>query len=93
MAPALHLSHLAKAFGGVPVLKDISFDLAAGELTVLAGENGARKSTVMKIVTGQLKPDAGEVVTVELTRTHARRLGVREGSTVFLSAVLGATRV
>jgi sulfate transport system ATP-binding protein len=37
--------------------------------------------------------DAGEVVTVELTRTHARRLGVVEGSTVFLSAVLGATRV
>lgn len=37
--------------------------------------------------------DIGEVVTVELTRTNARRLGVEEGSTVFLSAVLGATRV
>jgi len=37
--------------------------------------------------------DIGEVVTVELTRTNARRLGVEEGSTVFLSAVLGASRV
>ena len=37
--------------------------------------------------------DGGEVVTVELTRTHARRLGVEEGSTVFLAAVFGATRV
>lgn len=37
--------------------------------------------------------DGGEVVTVEMTRTHARRLGVEEGSTVFLSAVLGATTV
>ncbi|WP_017933117.1 sulfate/molybdate ABC transporter ATP-binding protein [Nocardioides sp. Iso805N] len=37
--------------------------------------------------------DAGEVVTVEMTRTHARRLGVEEGTTVFLSAVLGATTV
>ena len=37
--------------------------------------------------------DSGEVVTVELTRTHARRLGVEEGSTVFLSAVVGAAAV
>ncbi|WGL52964.1 sulfate ABC transporter ATP-binding protein [Nocardioides sp. BP30] len=37
--------------------------------------------------------DPGEVVTVEMTRTHAKRLGVEEGSTVFLSAVVGATTV
>ena len=52
MATALHVSHVAKAFGGVPVLRDISFDLHPGELTVLAGENGAGKSTLMKIITG-----------------------------------------
>jgi ribose transport system ATP-binding protein len=39
MATALHVSHVAKGFAGVPVLRDISFDLHAGELTVLAGEN------------------------------------------------------
>jgi len=37
--------------------------------------------------------DSGEVVTVELTRTHARRLGVAEGATVFLTAVPGAAGV
>ena len=61
MATALHVSHVAKAFGGVPVLRDISFDLHPGELTVLAGENGAGKSTLMKIITGQLRADAGAV--------------------------------
>jgi ribose transport system ATP-binding protein len=81
MTPALRLSNIAKAFGGVPVLRDISFDLHAGELTVLAGENGAGKSTLMKIVTGQLKADAGEVVVAGSPLTHvdpqaARGLGV-----------------
>lgn len=80
MTPALHLSDLAKGFGGVPVLRDISFDLNGGELTVLAGENGAGKSTLMKIITGQLKPDAGEVAVggQPLERAdpqHARALG------------------
>jgi len=37
MATALHVSHVAKGFAGVPVLRDISFDLHPGELTVLAG--------------------------------------------------------
>jgi ribose transport system ATP-binding protein len=81
MATALHVSHVAKAFGGVPVLRDISFDLHPGELTVLAGENGAGKSTLMKIITGQLRADAG-AVTVDGTELQhadpkfARGLGV-----------------
>jgi ribose transport system ATP-binding protein len=61
MMPALHLSHIAKGFGGVPVLRDISFDLHDGELTVLAGENGAGKSTLMKIITSQIRADSGDV--------------------------------
>jgi ribose transport system ATP-binding protein len=81
MATALHVSHVAKAFGGVPVLRDISFDLHAGELTVLAGENGAGKSTLMKIITGQLRADAGEVSVDGIDLHHAdpkfaRSLGV-----------------
>ena len=76
MATALHVSHVAKAFGGVPVLRDISFDLHPGELTVLAGENGAGKSTLMKIITGQLRADAG-AVSVDGAGTAARRPQVR----------------
>ena len=81
MATALHVSHVAKAFGGVPVLRDISFDLHPGELTVLAGENGAGKSTLMKIITGQLRADAGAVSVGGAELQHAdpkfaRGLGV-----------------
>src|SRR6478752_9881328 len=81
MPIALHVSHVAKGFGGVPVLRDISFDLHSGELTVLAGENGAGKSTLMKIITGQLRADAGEVLVDGAELHHAdprfaRGLGV-----------------
>jgi len=53
---------LTKAFGGVPVLKGISLALEAGTVTALAGENGAGKSTMMKIASGQLRADRGEVL-------------------------------
>lgn len=65
--PALRVVGLQKAFGGVPVLKSISFEVPTGHVTALAGENGAGKSTVMKIVSGQLKADAGEVFIFEQT--------------------------
>lgn len=61
MASSLIVHDLWKAFGGVPVLKGVSFELQPGRLTSLAGENGAGKSTLMNIITGQLKADAGEV--------------------------------
>lgn len=58
---ALECQHLAKAFGGVPALKDVSLSLGRGTVTALVGENGAGKSTMMKIASGQLKPDRGQV--------------------------------
>ncbi|MCW2913782.1 MAG: transporter related [Actinomycetia bacterium] len=59
---ALECRDLAKAFGGVPVLKGVSLSLEAGSVTALAGENGAGKSTMMKIASGQVKPDRGQVL-------------------------------
>jgi ribose transport system ATP-binding protein len=58
---ALECRDLSKAFGGVPVLKGISMSLEAGTVTALAGENGAGKSTMMKIASGQLRADQGQV--------------------------------
>ncbi|HEY5879895.1 MAG TPA: sugar ABC transporter ATP-binding protein [Nakamurella sp.] len=78
---ALSCRDLAKGFGGVPVLKGVSFDLQPGTVTALAGENGAGKSTLMKIASGIVDPDRGQV-TIEghdLTRADprlARHLGV-----------------
>ena len=61
MPPLLQLSNIAKSFGPVKALRDVSFELRAGEIHALAGENGAGKSTTMKIVDGILQPDRGEI--------------------------------
>jgi ribose transport system ATP-binding protein len=58
-APALDCRSLTKAFSGVPVLRDVSFSLAAGTVLGIAGENGAGKSTLMNVVGGVVRPDSG----------------------------------
>jgi ABC-type sugar transport system ATPase subunit len=57
----LTASGISKAYGGVRVLQDVDFELRAGEVHALVGENGAGKSTFIKIVSGAVKPDGGEL--------------------------------
>ena len=54
-------AHAAKAFGAVRAVIDGTIDLYAGEAHALLGENGAGKSTMVKILAGVHQPDAGEV--------------------------------
>jgi ribose transport system ATP-binding protein len=61
MVPILEVERLERSFGGVPVLRDVSFLVEPGEVVALAGENGAGKSTIFKIITGQIRPDSGTV--------------------------------
>ncbi|WP_116134119.1 sugar ABC transporter ATP-binding protein [Tropicimonas sp. IMCC34043] len=61
MPSLLELEGIAKRFGPVAALQDVSFDLRAGEIHALAGENGAGKSTTMRIVDGIIQPDAGQI--------------------------------
>ncbi|WP_068115961.1 sugar ABC transporter ATP-binding protein [Tropicimonas marinistellae] len=61
MPSLLELESIAKRFGPVRALEDVSFDLRAGEIHALAGENGAGKSTTMRVVDGIVQPDAGEI--------------------------------
>ncbi|WP_432544894.1 sugar ABC transporter ATP-binding protein [Kineococcus sp. SYSU DK002] len=58
----LECRDLRKSFGGVPVLKGVSLTLELGTVTALAGENGAGKSTMMKIAAGQYRADEGTVL-------------------------------
>lgn len=77
----LELRHLAKSFGGARALREVDFDLQAGEVHALLGENGAGKSTLIKIVTGAHQPDSGSITiggqrVSQLTPATARALGI-----------------
>ena len=60
-APVLSVARLSKAFGGVHAVRDVGFEVAAGELVALIGPNGAGKTTCFNLINGQLAPDGGEV--------------------------------
>ena len=58
----LAAARLTKSYGAVRVLHGVDLDLAGGEIHALVGENGAGKSTVIKILSGAIAPDEGEVL-------------------------------
>jgi ABC-type sugar transport system ATPase subunit len=60
-APALSLRHIHKSFGGIVAVEDLSLDVQPGEIVALVGDNGAGKSTVVKIVAGMHQPTSGEM--------------------------------
>ena len=59
--PILSLSHVDKNFGGIEVLKDVSFDVARGARHALIGPNGAGKTTLFNVISGVYAPDGGTV--------------------------------
>ena len=65
----IEMSGISKAFSGNVVLNNVSFELKPGEIHALMGENGAGKSTMMKILTGIHKRDEG-VIKVDGKEVH-----------------------
>jgi L-arabinose transport system ATP-binding protein len=61
-APLVALERVAKSFGIVQALDDVSLEFHPGEVLALVGENGAGKSTMMRILEGVMPPDSGSVV-------------------------------
>lgn len=57
----LRLEKIAKSFAHNLVLKDVHFSIEPGEVRALLGENGAGKSTMIKIIAGVYKPDSGSI--------------------------------
>jgi ribose transport system ATP-binding protein len=77
----LQLAALSKAYAG-PVLTGVDFDLRAGEVHALIGENGAGKSTMARIIAGLTKADAGEMFLsgapyIPASKPDAEEKGVR----------------
>lgn len=80
--PLLVLSHIRKRFGAVQALDDVTLEVCAGEVVALVGDNGAGKSTAIKIISGVEQADEGEIYfegkRVELTGPRdAETLGIQ----------------
>jgi ABC-type sugar transport system ATPase subunit len=77
----LHVKNLSKNFDRLPVLKDVTFSLAPGEVLGLVGRQGAGKSTLLHLISGTMAPSAG---TIEFdgaprrfsNRMQAQKLGI-----------------
>ena len=65
-APRLGVRRLVKRFGGLVAVNGIGFDIRAGEILGLIGPNGSGKSTVIKLIMGIERPDAGTVMLDEV---------------------------
>jgi branched-chain amino acid transport system permease protein len=79
--PVLALHDVSKRFGGIAAVDGLSFQLRRGEVTALIGPNGAGKTTVFNLLTGAIRPDAGQVLLHGRDVTGARpeemaRMGV-----------------
>ncbi|MBB5082356.1 ATP-binding cassette domain-containing protein [Nonomuraea endophytica] len=61
MAPVLALEGVSKRFGAVQALSDVSLEVNSGEVLALVGDNGAGKSTMIKVIAGVGPPDEGEI--------------------------------
>jgi ribose transport system ATP-binding protein len=78
----LEVKNLSKEFPGVKALTNFNFDLYEGEVHSLIGENGAGKSTFIKLLSGAFQPDSGEMIISGekhnfFTPHTARRLGIQ----------------
>ncbi len=60
-AAALSVSDARRVFGGLVAVNDVSFEVRQGELLGLIGPNGSGKTTMLNLISGALKPSAGEI--------------------------------
>ena len=90
----LSLKDVTLAFGGPPVLDKVSLSINKGLRAALTGRNGEGKSTLMKVIAGELEPDSGEIVRAQHLKTFYVSQEVprdREGDDAF-NALFGGRR-
>ena len=67
--PIVTLERVHVAYGHLPLVEDASLQIEAGERLCLIGRNGTGKTTLLRVVSGELAPDAG----TRTTACHSRR--------------------
>lgn len=82
--PLLKISNVCKSFNGVNALVDIDFELKSGQINCIVGENGAGKSTFIKILTGAYQPDGG---TIEIEGEPHKRMVPRDSEALGIAAI------
>jgi ABC-type branched-subunit amino acid transport system ATPase component len=80
-ANVLTIDNLSKHFGGLEVIRNLSFDVRQGQTTALIGPNGAGKTTVFNLVSGVYQPNSGQVTVngrdvTQMPSRHRIRAGV-----------------
>ena len=93
-APAIALEQVAKRYGKVEAVREVSFTLPQGVLAALVGHNGAGKTTLMKMMLGLARPTAGRMLVLgrdpSAGGTEARRqLGCLPENVTFNAAMTG----
>ena len=89
MDPVIRFTNLTKQFGSHVALNRVSLEIDSGSVFAILGENGAGKTTAIRILLGLLRPDAGEVHVLNLDSTRhglaiRRRVGyVAERPTLY----------
>ena len=81
MPEILKVNNLSKSFGKVRAVHDLSFEVDQGEILGIIGPNGAGKTTLFNLISGEIKPDAGEVIfkgkDIAITQTYKKcRMGI-----------------
>ena len=81
-SPAIEASGISKAYGPTKALDNVSFEIARGSVHALLGENGAGKSTFVKILSGLVQPDDGTLkifgdAAKLSTPRHSHKLGIQ----------------
>ena len=82
--PAMRLTGITKAFPGVKALSNVSLELYPGQVTALVGENGAGKSTIVKVLTGIYQPDEGRI---EIDGREARFATAQDATHAGITAI------
>jgi sodium transport system ATP-binding protein len=94
----ISVTHLARSFGNVAAVRDVSFQAADGQITGLLGPNGAGKTTTLRILYTLLRPDAGqarvdEIDVIANPIAARQRLGVLPDSRDIYSRLTAAENI